>query len=74
MNTWYTTNKAAIDKQALNSKLQVGAWAMYIDMQRNVADSSMTAPPAAGKAGGDAALTVLEATSICAISTSTSIG
>ena len=48
MNTWYTTNKAAIDQQALNSKLQVGAWAIYIDLQRNIKDDNMRAPPAAG--------------------------
>lgn len=67
MNTWYTTNKAAIDKQSLNNNLQVGAWAIYVDLQRNIADANMKAPPAAGIKNDNA--TGYAAANICATAT-----
>lgn len=69
MNTWYTTNKAALDSASIASSAQVGPWGLYADLQLNVAETSLLAYPAAvtsdpfGASSGN-----------CAVNTSTSTG
>lgn len=69
MNTWYTTNKAALDSASIASSAQVGPWGLYADLQLNVADTTILAYPAAvtsdpfGASSGN-----------CAANTSTSTG
>jgi myosin-crossreactive antigen len=45
MNTWYTTNKAAIDSASLAASTQVGPWALWMDMQLAVRSASMHGEP-----------------------------
>jgi len=45
MNTWYTTNKAAIDSAGLASTTQVSSWALYIDVETSVASTTLVLPP-----------------------------
>jgi len=45
MNSWYTTNKAAIDSASLASSTQVAAWALYLDLTLNIASTAMMPPP-----------------------------
>jgi len=44
MNTWYTTNKAAIDAAGLASTTQVSSWALYIDVETTVAGTAFMLP------------------------------
>jgi hypothetical protein len=44
MNTWYTTNKAAIDAASLASETQVGPWGLYMDLQLNIASTGLWPP------------------------------
>jgi hypothetical protein len=44
MNTWYTTNKAAIDSASLASSTQVASWALYVDLTLQIASTSMLPP------------------------------
>lgn len=44
MNTWYTTNKAAIDTAALAASTQVASWAMYVDLTLNCKSTDLHAP------------------------------
>jgi hypothetical protein len=41
MNTWYTTNKAAIDAASLASSTQVASWALYMDISLNVKSNEL---------------------------------
>lgn len=68
MNTWYTTNKAALDSASLASSAQVGPWGLYVDIQRNIADTNVRAPPAFSVKAA------LEATTSCYANTSISTG
>jgi hypothetical protein len=57
MNTWYTTNKAAIDAASLASSTQVAAYAIWMDMQLAIRSASMLGDPcysAAFSSAGDA--------------------
>jgi hypothetical protein len=51
MNTWYTTNKAAIDAASLASETQVGPWGLYMDLQLNIASTGLF-PKATESAAG----------------------
>lgn len=63
MNTWFTTNKAAIDAASLASAAQVGPWGLYIDLQRNIADTNL-------RAEAPAAATPIAAATVCYVNTS----
>jgi len=45
MNTWYTTNKAAIDSASLAASTQVASWAMYIDIATVLSSTTLNGPP-----------------------------
>lgn len=52
MNTWYTTNKAAIDSQSLASTTQVSSWALHMKIATNVASTVLQPATVITKATG----------------------
>jgi len=73
MNTWYTTNKAAIDTASLAASTQVASWALYMDLTLNVKSTELLAPPqlklAIPTAGNTASLNTSTSTGFHADST-----
>lgn len=54
MNTWYTTNKAAIDSASLAASTMVASWALYLDLELAIASTDMMPPPSTNKANTEA--------------------